>query len=106
MDYGEVKIATEDGTSGVKGTIFELLEKELEGASFDKIFACGPLPVLKGIQAISKKKGVLAELSLEERMACGVGACVGCNCAGVGGEYLRVCHDGPVFGAGEVVLDG
>ncbi|MFY9273433.1 MAG: dihydroorotate dehydrogenase electron transfer subunit [Thermacetogeniaceae bacterium] len=104
MEYGEVKIATEDGNCGVQGTILDLVSRELEGSSFDKLFACGPLSVLKGIQVMSREKGIAAELSLDERMACGVGACVGCVCQGHDGSYLRVCKEGPVFSAEEVVL--
>lgn len=106
MDYGEVRTATDDGSSGMKGTILDLLNKELDDSSYDMIFACGPLPVLKGVQSISIDQGIPAELSLEERMACGVGACLGCTCGGADGEYLRVCQEGPVFKAGEVDIDG
>lgn len=104
MEYGEVKIATEDGSCGVQGTILDLVARELESSSFAKLFACGPLSVLKGVQVMSREKGIAAELSLDERMACGVGACVGCVCQGHDGSYLRVCKEGPVFSAEEVVL--
>lgn len=104
--YGKVAATTEDGSLGRKGTILELLEEKLKNSSFDKIFACGPLPVLKGVQKLSIDQGIPAEISLEERMACGVGACLGCTCIGDAGEYLRVCREGPVFAAGEVVFDG
>jgi len=103
-EYGDVVISTEDGSCGVEGTILDLLSKELAKSSFDKLFACGPLSVLKEVQAMSREKGIDAELSLDERMACGVGACVGCVCQGSDGSYLRVCKEGPVFSAEEVVL--
>ncbi len=106
MEYGKVKIVTEDGTSGIKGTILDLVADEVEKSSFDRIFSCGPLAVLKGVQGMSKEKGIPAELSLEDWMAGGVGACVGCVCQGADGSYLRVCHEGPVFEAREVVLGG
>ncbi len=105
MDYGIVKTATDDGSAGIKGTILDLLSRELEQSSCDMLFACGPLPVLQGVQRMSKHKGIAAELSLEERMACGVGACLGCACRDAGGEYVRICREGPVFSAGEVVID-
>lgn len=104
--YAGVLAATEDGSLGLKGTILDLLKQELQKSSFHKIFACGPAPVLKGVQEISVDSGIPAELSLEERMACGVGACLGCTCQGAKGDYLRVCQEGPVFAAGEVVIDG
>jgi dihydroorotate dehydrogenase electron transfer subunit len=106
MEYGKVKTATEDGSCGIQGTILDLAANELENSSFDSIFSCGSSAVLKGVQEISREKGIPAELSLDERMACGVGACVGCVCQGADGSYLKVCQDGPVFSAGEVVLDG
>lgn len=105
-EYGKVKIVTEDGTRGIKGTILDLVADELEKSSFDRIFSCGPLAVLKGVQGMSKEKRIPAELSLDEWMACGVGACLGCVCQGADGSYLRVCHEGPVFEASEVVLGG
>lgn len=104
--YSRVLAATEDGSLGLKGTILDLLKQELHRSSFHKIFACGPAPVLKGVQTMSLDNGIPAELSLEERMACGVGACLGCTCQGAAGDYLRVCQEGPVFAAGEVVIDG
>ncbi|AFV11653.1 dihydroorotate dehydrogenase electron transfer subunit PyrK [Thermacetogenium phaeum DSM 12270] len=104
--YGRVAVATEDGSSGWKGSVLGLLKEKLKQFSFDKIFACGPLPVLKGVQQLSIEKGIPAEISLEERMACGVGACLGCTCRGSGGKQLRVCLEGPVFAAEEVIFDG
>lgn len=104
--YGRVSVATEDGSSGWKGSVLGLLKEKLGQSSFDKIFACGPLPVLKGVQQLSIDKGIPAEISLEERMACGVGACLGCTCRGDGGEQLRVCREGPVFAAEEVIFGG
>ncbi|MDD2555000.1 MAG: dihydroorotate dehydrogenase electron transfer subunit [Syntrophaceticus sp.] len=106
MEYGEVKTATEDGSVGILGTILDLAANELENSTFDMIFSCGSLPVLRGVQELSRQKGIPAELSLDERMACGVGACVGCVCQGADGSYLKVCQDGPVFSAGEVSLNG
>lgn len=106
MEYGEVKLATEDGSAGMQGTILDLATDELENATFDMIFSCGSLPVLRGVQELSRQKGIPAELSLDERMACGVGACVGCVCQGADGSYLKVCQDGPVFSAEEVILNG
>jgi len=103
-ECGDLIIATEDGSCGEQGTILDLLSRELAKSSFDKLFACGPLSVLKGVQTMSREKGIAAELSLDERMACGVGACVGCVCQGHDGSYLRVCKEGPVFSAEEVVL--
>ncbi len=107
MEYGQVKIATEDGTMGMQGTVLDLLAEELGNKqSYDRIFSCGPLAVLKGVQQMSKERKIPAELSLEEWMACGVGACMGCVCSGADGSFFRVCHEGPVFEAKEVLLGG
>ena len=104
--YGDVYVTTDDGSVGFKGNVVELMEKEgLKG----KIFACGPTPMLKGIQTYAKKYGLEASLSLEERMGCGFGGCVGCVTKIVadteaGYTYKKVCKDGPVFDAREVLF--
>ncbi len=106
--YGTVHIATEDGSTGVKGTILDaILQKQLES---DVIFACGPKPMLRALKAWSEAKDVPCWVSMEERMACGVGACLACVCetkdkdAHSHVRNARVCKDGPVFRATEVVL--
>lgn len=105
--YGSVHIATDSGAEGFSGNVIELLDQE--ALSGDALFACGPGPMLKGVQAWAKTKGIPAQLSLEERMGCGFGACVGCvtkiaadNESGF--TYKKVCKDGPVFPAAEVLF--
>lgn len=103
----EVTVCTDDGSYGEKGVVSVPLERELEKGKTAMIYACGPAPMLKAVIAASGKYNVPCEVSLEERMACGVGACVGCACRirRDGKELvLRVCKDGPVFKAEEVVL--
>jgi dihydroorotate dehydrogenase electron transfer subunit len=106
--YGKVYISTEDGSRGTKGNVIDAIrENRLEA---DIIFACGPTPMLRGIKAYSLEKGIRAQLSLEERMACGVGACLGCVCKTKEIDHhsnvknKRICKDGPVFYAEEVEL--
>ncbi|WP_167957393.1 dihydroorotate dehydrogenase electron transfer subunit [Anaerosporobacter faecicola] len=106
--YGEVFIATEDGSKGVKGNVIDaILENKLEA---DIIFACGPTPMLRGIKAYAEKNGIKAQISLEERMACGIGACLACVCKTKEVDHhthvhnTRICKDGPVFYAEEVDL--
>ncbi|MGF7143487.1 dihydroorotate dehydrogenase electron transfer subunit [Anaerotaenia torta] len=106
--YGSVHIATEDGSKGTKGNVLDALrEKGLEG---DIIFACGPTPMLRGIQAYALEKGIRCQLSMEERMACGVGACLACVCKTKEIDHhsnvhnKRICKDGPVFYGDEVEL--
>ena len=96
--------ATEDGSVGVRGNVMDALEKDREaGFVPEAICACGPMPMLRAIKAYAADTGTLCYLSLEERMACGVGACLGCVCrtteedAHFGVPLARVCTDGPVF---------
>ncbi|MCF8020072.1 MAG: dihydroorotate dehydrogenase electron transfer subunit [Vallitaleaceae bacterium] len=104
--YGKVFITTDDGSTGFKGHVVALLEeKGLQGT----IYACGPTPMLKGVKAYASKNNLSAQLSLEERMGCGFGGCVGCVTKIVadtelGFTYKKVCKDGPVFDAKEVLF--
>lgn len=105
--FGLVKTIAEDGSTPKKGTILDLLEEEIKSGGWETIYACGPQAVLKGVQEISIRTGIPAQISVEERMACGLGACLGCVCRSASHPgYLRVCREGPVFDAGEVILDG
>ena len=88
-------LATMDGSAGVKGLVTDAM-KELD---FTDICACGPLPMLKAIMTASDKP---AQLSFEERMGCGFGACMGCTVK-VKGGYKRICKDGPVLDRDEVI---
>ena len=103
----ETIICTDDGSVGVKGTIEQPLREQLEKGGVAAVYACGPKPMLAAVMSAAKQYGVFCQVSLEERMGCGVGACVGCVCrVNRGGEekMLRVCKDGPVFNAEEVIL--
>lgn len=106
--YGRVFIATEDGSAGTCGNVLDAVrEQEL---SADMIFACGPLPMLRGVQAYAGERGIRAQISMEERMACGIGACLACVCGSketdphTNVRNKRVCKDGPVFYADEIEL--
>lgn len=107
-ENGRLYIATDDGSFGTKGTVINAIEDNNIRA--DVIFACGPKPMLRGVKELSEKWGVPAFISMEERMACGVGACLGCVCQSKGIDShsnvknKRVCVDGPVFTAAEVEL--
>lgn len=98
----KVLIATDDGSYGHHGLVTELAQNE----DFDVLMACGPGPMLKAAKALAQAKAAAGYLSLEQRMACGVGACLGCAVAlvdGTGKEYYgHVCKDGPVFEMGRV----
>ncbi len=103
----KVEICTDDGTLGHKCFPTELLKehlKEFQDKSKITLYACGPKPMLSGIKGIAANENITAYLSLEERMACGVGACLGCSVKSSKSGYKRVCKDGPVFEAGEIDL--
>lgn len=104
--YGSVYAATEDGSAGSKGNVMDAIrENKLQA---DMIMACGPMPMLRAIKKYAEENGIEAYLSLEERMACGVGACLGCVCKTKEVNHhshvhnARICTDGPVFEAREV----
>lgn len=106
--YGTVYKSSDNGTIGVKGTVMDAIrEYGIEGT---EIYACGPTPMLRAIQSYALEHGIEAQLSLEERMACGVGACLACVCKSKEIDdhsqvkNKRVCKDGPVFYAEEVEL--
>ena len=105
---GTLFIATEDGSTGTKGTVIDAIkEQNVEGAV---IYACGPTPLLKAIKEYALEKKIECQLSLEERMACGIGACLACVCKSTNKDHhtnvnnKRICKDGPVFLAEEVDL--
>lgn len=102
-----VELYTDDGSCGNQGFVTAGLEKILQMDKIDMICACGPKPMLGGVAKLAENYGVFCEVSLEERMACGIGACLVCACRLIkdSGEYLgHVCKDGPVFDAKKVVF--
>lgn len=106
--YGEVFLSTEDGSKGTKGNVIDaIIANQL---SADIIYACGPMPMLRGVKNYAIQQGIKAQLSLEERMACGIGACLACVCKTreiddhTNVKNKRICKEGPVFYAEEVEL--
>ena len=105
----EVAVATASGEEGIRGTVMDLLETE--GYTPDIIYSCGPKGMLRAVQSWAASRSIPAQLSLEERMACGIGACLVCSCKTKEGpdpqdwSYRRVCKDGPVFNGEEVVFE-
>ena len=103
-----VCLTTDDGTAGEHGFVTDVSKRLLEENRFDAVLACGPKPMLKAVAALTREYDVSCQVSLEERMGCGVGACLVCACKTVkdGSEHMsRVCRDGPVFNAREVVWE-
>lgn len=106
--YGDITIATDDGSLGTHGTVIDAIkENNIKG---DVIFACGPTPMLRAVKEYAKENGIEAWISLEEKMACGIGACLACVCNSTEVDdhsmvhNKRICKDGPVFNAKEVEL--
>ena len=104
-----VYIATEDGHVGHKGNVIDILNsKDITG---DIFYSCGPKPMLKALNTWCEEKGIPVQVSLEERMACGIGVCVGCVCKQKdsqeedGWTYKKTCSDGPVFMGSDVIWD-
>lgn len=97
-----VKVASDDGSIGYHGYVDAMVKEYLEeDKSISAVMACGPRPMLKNVYLTAKKYGVPCHVSMEERMGCGIGACLVCACS-VDGYYKHVCKDGPVFSAEEV----
>lgn len=106
--YGEVYVATEDGSVGTKGNVLDAIrEHHLEA---DVIYACGPKPMLRAVKEYAAEQKIKCYISLEEKMACGIGACLACVCKSKeidshsNVQNKRICKDGPVFLAEEVEL--
>lgn len=103
---GEVCITTDDGSFGHHGFVTDVVKEKLSQGGIDAVYACGPMPMLKGVNALAQAYGVECRVSLEERMGCGIGACLVCAChtKEADGEHHRhVCKNGPVFDGKEVV---
>lgn len=104
----KVYVATDDGSVGFKGNVVQLMEEIQPKADF--VYACGPQIMLQNLSRWAKNKNIPAQVSMEERMACGIGACVGCAIkiqkeGELDWQNLKVCKDGPVFMSNEVVWD-
>ena len=93
----KVIVATADGSVGVKGFV----TNAMEGLDYSYFYTCGPEPMLKAVYNASTTSG---QMSFEERMGCGFGACMGCSCKTITG-YKRICKEGPVMRKGEILWE-
>lgn len=106
--YAKLVVATEDGSVGTKGNVIDAIREQ--NVSGSVIYACGPIPMLRGVKEYAREKGIKAYISMEEKMACGVGACLGCVCKSTNVDdhskvnNKRICADGPVFNAEDIEL--
>ena len=107
-ENGDVYISTEDGSVGTKGNVMDAIREN--GLNADIIYACGPTPMLRAIKNYAEEHGIECYISLEERMACGIGACLACVCKSREKDHhtnvnnKRICKDGPVFLSTEVEI--
>lgn len=102
-----VIVGTDDGSYGFEGYIANAMEQYLGFNECDMIYSCGPAPMLRAVKKIAEDRGIPCQISLEQRMGCGIGACLVCSCETPyeGAEkYAKVCTNGPVFYSSEVVL--
>ncbi len=101
-------VSTDDGSYGLDGYAVNYMEKYLDENEADIIYSCGPMPLLRAVKRIAEERSIKCRLSLEQRMGCGIGACLVCSCETIfegTDRYKRVCKDGPVFWSGEVTLN-
>lgn len=101
-------LTTDDGSYGKKGFVTDALKEVIEKEKVGCIYACGPMPMLKNVAKMAKENNIKCEISLEERMGCGIGSCLVCACrikSGDGEKYLHVCKDGPVFDGEKVIFN-
>lgn len=111
-ECGRLVTATDDGSAGCRGTVIDAFRREVGEDLIGDVwfYACGPVPMLRAVASLAEEEGVAwCEVSLEQRMACGFGACMGCAVPVRSGKdasvYRRVCHEGPVFASRELVWD-
>lgn len=98
-----VVVATADGSTGVKGFVTDAFDADTDKDSYTHFYTCGPGPMLKAVyDKVYKQVGIAGQMSFEERMGCGFGACMGCSCKTITG-YKRICKDGPVLRTEEIL---
>ena len=105
----QLTITTDNGSYSQKGFAIDFLKKDIEAGKIDSIYACGPLPMLRAVRELALEKNIPCQISLEERMACGLGVCLGCavktaKSSKEAPEYWHVCKAGPVFQAKDVEI--
>ena len=100
-EVGKIFITTDDGSRGSKGFVTSLLPEVLEYENFSAIYTCGPEIMMRGVAKIAAENNLPCYVSLERRMACGLGACLSCSIDTASGRK-KVCKDGPVFDAAEI----
>lgn len=111
QNASSLEITTDDGSYGKHGLVTEILKRDMEVCRFDMIYSCGPVPMMKKVIEAASENGASCQVSLEQRMGCGFGACLVCACKTRGPEgekdwqYSHVCRDGPVFNGRDVLFE-
>ena len=100
-----LRVATEDGSRGLRGLVTELLESALAEPAAARVYTCGPKPMMERVVRLAAAAGRPCVVSLENHMACGIGVCLGCAAPLAAGGYALVCRDGPVFEAGAIAWE-
>ncbi len=103
-----LEIATDDGSYGTHGFVTSLLARRLEQGPVNGVYVCGPMPMMKAAVDLCVARDVPVQVSMEQRMGCGVGACLVCACKKKQGEseiYTHVCKEGPVFNGRDIVFE-
>lgn len=107
IGLGKLCVTTDDGSYKEKGFAIDFMKKDIEEHMVDMIYACGPLPMIKAVKSFAEEKNIPCQISLEERMGCGIGACLGCAVKIISGDeprYGHVCKEGPVFNSSDVEI--
>ena len=102
-----LKVCTDDGSYGIKGFAIDELKKDMDSEKYECIYACGPIPMLRAVKKYAEERSINCQVSLEEKMGCGLGACLGCAVKTASStkdapEYFHVCKGGPVFNSKDV----
>lgn len=100
----KIHITTDDGSYGTHGFVTDALLERMKKGDVSSLYACGPTCMMKAVKKIAEENDIYCQLSLEERMGCGIGACAVCVCKSKD-EYVKICHNGPVFDSREVEFD-
>lgn len=107
IGLNKLVVTTDDGSYKEKGFAIDFMKQDIKEHMVDKIFACGPLPMLKAVREYAIKENIPCQISLEQNMACGIGACLGCAVKVISGKEERfghVCKEGPVFNCKDVEI--
>lgn len=99
----DIHVTTDDGSLGSCGVTLDILPDLLKCGEFDMIYTCGPRIMMEGVAKLARENNIPCQISLEDYMACGIGGCLSCTCAMTNGSRKKVCTDGPVFWAQEVI---